>query len=78
MPRMACLREPSRLQQDVSLTNAIMLILTLLESDIGLSLFKRRWPMMDRIMEGTPLMLIEGAVCWKTAFTGHGLITTIS
>ena len=44
---------------DNSMTNAIILVLTLVATDIGLSLAKQRWGAFERIVEGTPVILLE-------------------
>jgi uncharacterized membrane protein YcaP (DUF421 family) len=44
---------------NTSLTHAFLLILTLVGIDIALSLLKRRWPSLDRWIEGTPLVIAE-------------------
>jgi uncharacterized membrane protein YcaP (DUF421 family) len=36
-----------------------MLIVTLITIDIGLSLLRERWPKLNRIIEGLPLILVE-------------------
>ena len=45
--------------EDFSLTNAFLVILTLIGLDIGLSLFKRRMPRVDRWLEGVPTVIVE-------------------
>ncbi len=47
------------LGEDFSLTNAGLLIVTLMVIDIGLSLLRERWPRVNRIIEGLPLILVE-------------------
>jgi len=47
------------LGEDFSLTNAGLLIVTLMVIDIGLSLLRERWPRLDRLIEGLPLILVE-------------------
>ena len=47
------------LGEDFSLTNAGLLIVTLIAVDIGLSLLRERWPRLNRIIEGLPLILVE-------------------
>jgi uncharacterized membrane protein YcaP (DUF421 family) len=47
------------LGEDFSLTNAGLLIVTLIGVDIGLSLLRERWPRLNRIIEGLPLILVE-------------------
>jgi len=45
--------------KDYSLTNAFILIVTLIMLDIGLSLLKSRSPSLDRLLEGSPLIVVE-------------------
>ena len=47
------------LGEDYSLTNFVLLVLTLLGLDILLSLLKQRWPRLDRLLEGQPLIIVE-------------------
>jgi len=47
------------LGQDFSLTNFVLVVVTLLGIDIGLSLLKRRWSRLDIILEGQPLILVD-------------------
>lgn len=47
------------LGEDYSLTNAFILIATLMSADILLSMWKRRHPLVDKILDGVPLILIE-------------------
>jgi uncharacterized membrane protein YcaP (DUF421 family) len=44
---------------DYSMTNGILVILTLVGIDIVLSLLKQRFPMMERHLEGLPLVLVD-------------------
>jgi uncharacterized membrane protein YcaP (DUF421 family) len=44
---------------DYSLTNAFLVILTLLSLDIGLSLLKRRSRRLDHLVEGLPLVIVQ-------------------
>ena len=44
---------------DYSMTNGILVILTLVGIDIFLSLVKQRFPMMERHLEGLPLVLVD-------------------
>lgn len=43
---------------DFSLTNAFLVILTLIALDIGFSLAKRRWGRLDRWVDGVPTLLV--------------------
>jgi uncharacterized membrane protein YcaP (DUF421 family) len=47
---------------DFSLTNAALVILTLVGLDIGLSLLKQRSPRIDKLMDSVPLILVENGV----------------
>lgn len=47
------------LGDDFSVTNAMLVICTLVALDIGLSLGKRRWPRVERLLDGLPLVLVE-------------------
>ncbi|HYF62908.1 MAG TPA: YetF domain-containing protein [Herpetosiphonaceae bacterium] len=47
------------LGDDFSLANATLVIVTLLVIDIGLSLAKERWPFMDKLLDGVPLIIVE-------------------
>ena len=42
-----------------SLTNALVLILTLVMADIGLSFVKARLPAVEKWLEGVPLVIVE-------------------
>jgi uncharacterized membrane protein YcaP (DUF421 family) len=45
---------------DNSMTNAFLLVIALVGFDILVSLVKQRSPWLDRLIEGTPLVLVEG------------------
>lgn len=47
------------LGDDYSVTNAFLLIVTLVATDIGLSLLKQRSPRIDRLIEGLPVVIVE-------------------
>jgi uncharacterized membrane protein YcaP (DUF421 family) len=44
---------------DFSLTQAMLLIVTLIVMDIGLSLLKEKLPFLDKWMEGSALVIVE-------------------
>src|SRR5687767_2808378 len=44
---------------DNSMTNAFLLVIALVGFDILVSLVKQRSPLIDRLIEGTPLVLVE-------------------
>jgi uncharacterized membrane protein YcaP (DUF421 family) len=47
------------LGEDFSLTNAFLVILTLIGIDIALSLWQQHWPWLDQWLEGVPLVIVE-------------------
>lgn len=51
--------------QDFSVTNALIVIITLVMLDIGLSLLKRRSKTVDRLLEDVPLVIVEDGVALK-------------
>lgn len=53
------------LGQDFSMTNAIIVIVTLVGLDIGLSLLKRRSKTIDRVLDDVPLVIVEDGVALK-------------
>lgn len=47
------------LGEDFSVTNAIIVVTTLVGLEMGLSFLKRRYAILDHIIEGTPLILVQ-------------------
>lgn len=47
------------LGEDFSLTNAVLVISTLIGIDIALSVLKDRSPRVDRLIDGLPLVILE-------------------
>ena len=47
------------LGSDYSVTRALLLVITLVLTDIGLSLWKQRSPFVDKLIDGTPLVIVE-------------------
>src|SRR5437660_187951 len=47
------------LGQDYSVTNAMLVVVTLIVIDVGLSLVERDSPAFSRIISGSPLILVE-------------------
>jgi uncharacterized membrane protein YcaP (DUF421 family) len=45
--------------QDSSVTNAVLLVLTLLGMDIAFSLAKARLPILEKWLEGVPVIVVE-------------------
>ena len=50
------------LGQDFSVTNAMLVIITLVTLDIGLSLLKRRSKRIDKWLDDVPLVIVEDGV----------------
>jgi uncharacterized membrane protein YcaP (DUF421 family) len=44
---------------DFSITQAMLLIITLVAIDVGLSLLKEKLPFLDKWLEGTPLVIVQ-------------------
>ena len=44
---------------DYSVTNGVLVILTLIGLDIGLSVLKQRFPAMERYLDGLPLIIVD-------------------
>jgi uncharacterized membrane protein YcaP (DUF421 family) len=55
------------IDNDHSMTNAGLLIITLVGLDIFLSWVKQHFPLVERVMDGIPLLLVENGVCRKNA-----------
>ena len=47
------------LSDDFSLTNAMILIIVLVTIDVGLSLWKRSFPKMEKILDDCPVVVME-------------------
>lgn len=47
------------LGNDFSVTNAFLLILTLMGLDIGASVLRRRWRSLDKWIEGLPVVIVD-------------------
>lgn len=50
------------LGDDFSVTNAVIVIVTLVSFDIGLSLLKRRSSTLDKMLEDMPLVIVDNGV----------------
>jgi uncharacterized membrane protein YcaP (DUF421 family) len=54
--------QQAMLGDDFSITNAVILILTLFTTDIGLSYVKRWWPKAGHVIDGVPtILVVDGA-----------------
>jgi uncharacterized membrane protein YcaP (DUF421 family) len=42
-----------------SLTNAALIVITLIGTEIGLSVLKQKWPRLDKWIEGLPLVIVD-------------------
>ncbi len=47
------------LRDDFSMTNCLLVVLTLIAINIALALFQRRWPSMGKIFNGVPMVIVE-------------------
>lgn len=47
------------LGNDYSLTNAFLVILTLIGLDVSLSLWKQRSPQLEKLVDGVPMVIVE-------------------
>ncbi len=57
--------QQAMIDSDHSMTNAALVIITLLGISIGLSLLKERFPKVERVLEGTSVVLMEnGHLQW--------------
>jgi len=45
--------------EDFSLTKALLLVVTLVITDIGMSLWKQRSPTIGKLMDGVPVIVVE-------------------
>ena len=50
------------LDNDNSLTNTFILIVTMVGLDIGLSLLKQRSPKLEKVMDGVPLVILADGI----------------
>ncbi|HEU4342690.1 MAG TPA: YetF domain-containing protein [Candidatus Binatia bacterium] len=48
--------------EDFSITQALLLIVTLVGLDIAMSLLKQRFPWLERFVDGLPLVVVENGV----------------
>jgi uncharacterized membrane protein YcaP (DUF421 family) len=47
------------IDDDNSLTNAVLIVLTLISLNIIFSVVKKRWPQADRIADGLPVVILS-------------------
>lgn len=45
--------------QDYSLTNALLLVSTFVMLDVGLSIVELKWPLLRRVLNAMPMILVE-------------------
>lgn len=51
--------QQAMIDDDNSITNAVLLVTTLIGVDVLLSLLKGRFPAMERLMDSTPVVIIQ-------------------
>jgi uncharacterized membrane protein YcaP (DUF421 family) len=47
------------IDSDNSMTNAFLIVIALVGADILLSHVKQRWPAVERVLQGSPLVILE-------------------
>ena len=53
--------QQAMIDDDNSMTNAFLIIVTLLALNVGFSLLKQRWPLVDRLVDDVPvLIMVDG------------------
>ncbi|RWY72092.1 DUF421 domain-containing protein [Rhizobium sp. WSM1325] len=62
--------QQAMLGDDFSITNAVLLILTLFTTDIGLSYVKRWWKQAGHVIDGVPTILVTDGVYDREALGG--------
>jgi uncharacterized membrane protein YcaP (DUF421 family) len=62
--------QQAMLGDDFSITNAVLLILTLFTTDIGLSYIKRWWRPAGHVIDGVPTILVTDGVYDREALRG--------
>ena len=50
--------QQAMIDDDNSMTNAFLIIMTLLTLNIGFSLLKQRWPLVDRLIDDVPVLIV--------------------
>lgn len=58
---------------DDSVAAAAIAILTLVSLDMGITYLKQRFPALDRLMEGSPILLIDNGEIREPALAANGL-----
>lgn len=51
--------QQAMLDDDTSMVNGFLVVITLVAMNVLLSIAKQRWPRFDKLIEGTPIMLVE-------------------
>jgi uncharacterized membrane protein YcaP (DUF421 family) len=52
------------IDDDNSFTNTVLLILTMVGMDVAFSCAKQRWPAVERVVDGLPLLIVNrGRLC---------------
>ena len=50
--------QQAMIDDDNSMTNAFLVILTLVVLNVGFSLVKQRWPLVDRMVDDVPILIV--------------------
>ncbi len=65
--------QEAMLSGDRSITNALILVATLVSIDIGLARLKGRAPRLDRILEGAPVVVIDDGTLHRDRMRREGV-----
>ena len=57
--------QPAMVRNDYSLTNAFLLVVTLVGLDIGMSLLKQRFQKVEKLLDGVPVVIVENGTPLK-------------
>jgi uncharacterized membrane protein YcaP (DUF421 family) len=57
--------QQAMVDDDHSMVNGFLLIMTLVGISIGLSLLKQRFPVLDKWLEGAPLIIVDDGKVYK-------------
>ncbi|HVE78770.1 MAG TPA: YetF domain-containing protein [Gemmatimonadaceae bacterium] len=63
--------QQAMIDTDYSLTNAFLLVLTLISLDIGLSLVKQRSKRLERLMDGAPVAVMRDGQLQRSAMNNE-------
>jgi uncharacterized membrane protein YcaP (DUF421 family) len=62
--------QQAMVDDDHSITNGFLLIMTLIGTSVGLSLLKQKFPALEKWLDGTPTIIIENGKMLKDRMNG--------